>query len=150
MSARFGSKQPIETYLNLSCTDAEKRRGLVEARLGYDPADPYAVTLTFHIRSAGDDAYEVVWRLGRELLRHGLTHPAGEGDVAVWPDMDDDGRASVVLEFFPGSDALSARASAHEVQHFLIRSYAAVPAGAESRHLDIDRIITQLMGTGSA
>lgn len=149
MSARFGSRPPIQSLLTLACTDAEMRQGPVEAQLGYDPADPYAVTLTFHIRSSEEDAYEVVWTLGRELLRHGLTHPAGEGDVAVWPDMDSEGRPNVVLEFFPGSDALSARAQAHDIQQFLIRSYAAVPAGAESRHLDIDQVISQLIGTGS-
>ncbi|MFC1410560.1 SsgA family sporulation/cell division regulator [Streptacidiphilus sp. N1-12] len=53
----------------------------VDVRLGYNPADPYAVRLTFHL--PGDAS--VTWMLSRELLLDGLSCRSGEGDVVVEP-----------------------------------------------------------------
>ncbi|MHA6761639.1 SsgA family sporulation/cell division regulator [Streptacidiphilus sp. PAMC 29251] len=58
----------------------------VDVTLGYNPADPYAVRLTFHL--PGDEP--VTWILGRELLLDGINCRSGEGDVVVEPVAGED------------------------------------------------------------
>jgi hypothetical protein len=53
----------------------------VEVTLGYNPADPYAVRITFEL--PGDPPVE--WVLARELLLDGISCRSGEGDVLVEP-----------------------------------------------------------------
>ena len=55
----------------------------LETELSYDPADPFAVTATF-LTVAG----QVRWTFGRDLLIGGLFEPTGDGDVHVWPCLD--------------------------------------------------------------
>ena len=66
----------------------------VQAVLAYNPVDPFAVTATFSSPPAG----EVVWIFARDLLSRGLSGPAGEGDVHVWPSLDANGRTTVIME----------------------------------------------------
>ena len=47
------------------------------------------------------------WTFGRELLSDGLYEPSGDGDVHVWPCLDSDGRAVVIIELCsPDGEAL--------------------------------------------
>ena len=64
-------------------------------RLNYDPADPYAVEATFDTQAG-----PITWVFGRELLDVGTNQPAGEGDILLWPSLDPDRRAVVILERF--------------------------------------------------
>jgi hypothetical protein len=112
----------------------------VPAELSYDPSDPYAVTATF--RSECD---AVAWTFSRELLDEGLTGPAGEGDVAVWPSNEDDGEIVCIALSSPFGHALL-EARRHEVEAFVVRSFSSVPRGTESDHLDIDGAIEALLG----
>src|SRR3954451_18738859 len=110
------------------------------ATLRYRPVDPYAVEATFR---AGDEA--ISWVLGRDLLSDGLQSECGDGDVRVWPTVEDQ-RAVVMLQLTsPDGSALLA-ADAAGLEAFLSRTYDAVPLGYESEHLDVDRVITQLLG----
>src|SRR4051812_22692210 len=92
------TQQPMSSVLSqelvLQCLDARGRTVDLPACFGYDPSDPWAVWITFP--GPNDD---VRWALGRDLLLQGLTDPAGEGDVQLWPSIDEDGRAAVVVEF---------------------------------------------------
>jgi hypothetical protein len=108
--------------------------------LGYDPGDPYAITITFRTR-AGD----VVWTFARELLTRGLTDPSGEGDVHIWPSLDTVGRAMVIIELCSPDGDLVAQARTQDIYHFVSRSLAAVPAGEESDFLDLDQLIDQVL-----
>jgi hypothetical protein len=57
---------------------------LVEAELRYDAADPYAVAVAFQL-----DGSELVWVFGRDLMLRGVAEPVGDGDVQVFPSLDD-------------------------------------------------------------
>ena len=127
----------------LQCIDARGRGVEIAAVFGYDPSDPYAVWITFP--SAQGD---VRWAMCRETLTRALTDPAGQGDLEMWPSIDHEGRAVVVLEFRSPAGHLIAQAHTHEVYRFLTRTLAAVPAGTESRQLDLDGLISDLLGDG--
>lgn len=126
--------------ISMECVDAEGQAVTIEAELGYDPADPFAVAVTF--RTPGGD---VVWTFARDLLSRGLTDPAGEGDVHVWPCLDTSGRAVVIIELRSPDGELLVQAPTAEVSRFVNKSLATVPAGLEADHVDLDRLIGQLL-----
>ncbi len=107
--------------------------------LRYGSRDPYAVHATF--RTGRGDGVE--WVFARELLASGTTRHVGEGDVRVWPATHDDEDVVYVALTSPDGEALLA-APAAEITGFVRRTYALVPDGAETRHLDIDSAITAL------
>jgi len=138
------NQQPTTPVLSqditLACVDPWGRNVDVPTTLGYRKNDPYAVTLTFH-SNAGD----VEWIVARTLLLQGLASPTGDGDVRVYPSIDDNARAVAVLDFSSPDGRLVAQACTHELQSFLARTFAVVPVGTESEHLDLDGLITQLL-----
>ncbi|MCA1982696.1 SsgA family sporulation/cell division regulator [Nocardioides nematodiphilus] len=138
------NQQPTTPVLSqditLACVDPWGRNVDVPTTLGYRKHDPYAVTLTFH-SSAGD----VEWIVARTLLLQGLASPTGEGDVKVYPSIDDDASVVAVLDFSSPDGRLVAQANTHELQAFLARTFAAVPVGTESEHLDLDALISDLL-----
>jgi sporulation and cell division protein SsgA len=112
----------------------------VPAELSYDSSDPYAATISFRTELG-----TVVWTFGRELLLEGILEPAGDGDVHVWPCLDDAGRFVIVLELCtPVGDAL-VHLPPDDVTSFADRMLATVPVGEESAHLDLDSVVTQLL-----
>jgi hypothetical protein len=113
----------------------------VRTELSYDAADPYAATIRFRTE-LGD----VVWTFARDLFVGGLLEPTGDGDVHVWPCLDDTGRAVVVLELCsPVGDALI-HLPPEDVATFTERMLDAVPAGTESRLMDLDAVVAELLG----
>ncbi|CUR60407.1 Sporulation and cell division protein SsgA (modular protein) [metagenome] len=126
----------------IECVDAAGTVTMLDAALGYDPADPYAVTATFFTGGG-----EVVWTFARDLLSRGLTDPAGEGDVHIWPCLDANGRATVIIELCSPDGELVAQAKTQDVYRFVSRSLAMVPAGMEASHCDIDNMIDQLLNS---
>ena len=124
----------------MDCVDVEGQAITLDAELGYYPADPYAVTATF--RTPGGD---VVWTFARELLTAGLTSPAGDGDVHVWPCLDASGRAVVIIELNSPDGELLVQAPTKDIYRFVNRTLAAVPAGNESDFIDVDLLINQLL-----
>ena len=116
----------------------------VPVDLGYDSSDPYAVTVCFQTGEA-----PVVWTFARDLLVDGLGEPTGDGDVHVWPSLDDEGHAVVNLELTaPSGDAL-AELRIDDLADFVDRMHRLVPVGAESGHLDLDAVISALLPTES-
>jgi hypothetical protein len=134
--------QALNQDLILICADPWGRDVAVPTTLGYRHEDPYAVTVTFHSYSG-----DVDWIVSRMLLLQGLAAPAGEGDVRIYPSIDDQARATVVLDFCSPDGRLIAEADAHGLQTFLARTFAAVPAGTESDYFDVDALVAQLLGT---
>jgi len=128
--------------ITLSCLDPWGRTVDVPTTLGYREEDPYAVSLTFHSHSG-----DVEWVVSRTLLLQGLASPAGEGDVKVYPSIDERARAVAVLDFSSPDGRLVATTSSREIQGFLAKTFAAVPVGTESRHLDLDGLIEALLGS---
>ncbi|WGL50350.1 SsgA family sporulation/cell division regulator [Nocardioides sp. BP30] len=139
------TQQPTTPVLSqditLACVDPWGRNVDVPTTLGYRRDDPYAVSMTFH-SGTGD----VEWVLARTLLLKGLAAPAGEGDVKIYPSIDDDARAVAVLDFSSPDGRLVAQACTHELQTFLSRTFATVPVGTETDHLDMDGLIADLLG----
>ena len=132
----------VEQDVTLACMDPWGRSVDVSTTLGYRQEDPYAITLTVH-SSSGD----VVWMMARLVLLQGLTAPAGEGDIQVYPSIDDTGRAVTVLDFCSPYGRLVGQVSTRELQDFVASSIAVVPVGDESEHLDIDALADALLSS---
>lgn len=124
----------------LHCHDEYGRPYAFIATFGYHTDDPYAVWLTFHI-PGGD----VSWVLARSLLLRGLTEPAGEGDVRLWPSIDEAGRAVVRMDFHSPEGRLLTEARTADLHTFLVQTWAAVPPGAEGLQVDLDRLVDSLL-----
>src|SRR3954467_7683617 len=117
----------------------------IDAELHYDPRDPYAVTAVFMT-----GASQVRWTFGRDLLLEGLYEPSGDGDVHVWPCLDSDGHAVVIIELCsPDGEAL-VQARTGDLSTFVKRMSAAVEPGSESAHMDVDATITAIFNAEAA
>ena len=112
----------------------------IDAELQYDPRDPYAVTTVFMTGTS-----QVRWTFGRELLLEGLYEPSGDGDVHVWPCLDADGHAVVIIELSsPDGEAL-VQARTGDLSDFVERMWAAVKPGSESSLVNVDAAIAAIL-----
>lgn len=113
----------------------------VRVGLEYVVADPWAVSLVFATAIG-----PLRWDFARELLADGLHDHVGEGDVHLWPCLDADCRAVVMIEL-EGADGglVELQAPSRQVAAFVAASHAAVPAGAEHRHVDLDALVGDLL-----
>ncbi|MCL2581029.1 MAG: SsgA family sporulation/cell division regulator [Streptosporangiales bacterium] len=100
------------------------------ATFAYFASDPYAVRLSFHV----GEPEPVEWTFSRALLRTGLEHAFGPGDVRIWPACDGLLNIELSSPFGQARFELLAEAAAA----FLNRTYQAVPDGAEPEHRDDD------------
>jgi hypothetical protein len=124
----------------------------------YSGSDPYAVRMAFHV---GTDE-PVEWIFARDLLAAGIESRQGEGDVQVWPsaasvaETDDlevigapesRGIPGTVLNIELSSPFGQAHfeAPAEAMSAFLQRTYQIVPAGQESRYIDIETELNDLL-----
>jgi hypothetical protein len=124
----------------------------------YSGSDPYAVRMAFHV---GTDE-PVEWIFARDLLAAGIESRQGEGDVQVWPSVasvaeTDDlevigapesrGIPGTVLNIELSSPFGQAHfeAPAEAMSAFLQRTYQIVPAGQESRYIDIETELNDLL-----
>jgi len=133
----------------------------VRAVLSYDPADPYAVRIRFggrparpavderrarHPAAAGRDAGEddgVEWMVARDLLHAGLSHPAGDGDVRLWPARTAGDVAFLELRA-PSGHALFELSRA-VLAGFVADTERLVPIGREADVLDVDHELQALL-----
>lgn len=133
--------QPVTVEL----IDASGAATPIEAELQYDPKDPYAVTTVFMTGSS-----QVRWTFGRDLLTEGLYEPSGDGDVHVWPCLDSDGHAVVIIELCsPDGEAL-VQAKTGDLSGFVERMSKTVPLGAESEHINMDAAIAAIFAAEPA
>jgi len=130
----------VTQSISMDCVDSSGQAMSLEAELGYNPADPYAVTATF-MTSGGD----VVWTFARELLIGGLTTPAGEGDVHVWPCVDSSGRSMVIIELYSPDGELLVQVPTKYLYRVVNPSLSTVPLGGEGDFIDLDLLILQLL-----
>jgi hypothetical protein len=115
----------------------------VRAGLRYDVTDPYAVQVAFHTGN-GSDSDVVEWTFARQLLTDGVTAPVGEGDVQVWPSASAGLPVVCVSLSSPSGKALF-EVPLPELVDFLGQTYAAVPTGAESQHVDVEAELALLL-----
>ncbi|WP_164662329.1 SsgA family sporulation/cell division regulator [Streptomyces sp. S1D4-20] len=116
----------------------------VLARLYYSPDAPHCIEVTFDL---GGDHAPVVWTLGRELLRDGVSGPAGMGDVQIGPT-DLHSRTLILRLHSPdGTAAFSLPGQA--LDDFLRRTAKAVPYGREAEVpgflADLDRALASML-----
>jgi hypothetical protein len=130
----------VSAQIALECVDDHGTTHHVSSVFGYDPVDPFAVTVTF-CTPQGD----LPWTFARDLLVRGLDCPNGDGDVHVWPSITARGRAVVLIELSSPDGHLIAQARTDEVHRFLTRTLALVPAGTETEHFDVDGLVGQLL-----
>jgi hypothetical protein len=114
----------------------------VRAGLRYDITDPYAVQVSF--LTGGSDGESVEWTFARQLLTDGVTAPVGEGDVQVWPSASA-GAPVVCLSLSSPSGKALFEVPLPELVDFLGQTYAAVPTGSESEHVDVDAELALLL-----
>jgi hypothetical protein len=108
---------------------------VVDAVLGYDVGDPYAVYVTF--RTGPGEEGRIEWLFARQLLGAGLAMPAGEGDVRIWPS-EDYAEGPIYLELSSPSGQALFEAPRGKLVEFLFRSYELVAPGEESEFLNLD------------
>jgi sporulation and cell division protein SsgA len=119
----------------------------VPAVLRYAVDDPFAVRIGFGDADDGADD-GITWLLGRELLAAGLDHPAGEGDVRLWPSRTSGDVLYLHLRA-PSGEALF-EVSRGAVAGFLQMTENLVPAGEESSVLEVDSELAVLLSNGGA
>jgi hypothetical protein len=115
------------TQLLFPATVTVDDRGEVEGVWEYTTTDPWAVTLHLGPR--------VWWLFARDLLRDGLTAPAGTGDVQVTPDVGGN-RDRVLVWLCLTNPAVKLSAARGTVTALLEAAYALVPAGTEDDAVD--------------
>jgi hypothetical protein len=136
-----GTDDCLNQPITLSCIDPWGRVVDVPTTLGYSVADPYAISLVFHSASG-----DVEWVVSRTLVLQGLAAPCGEGDVKIYPSIDEEARVVAILDFCSPDGRLIAQADSMELQSFLASTFEMVPVGVEGKHLDIDGMIAALLG----
>ena len=127
--------------MTLQVLDAWGRTVDLSASFGYDPSDPWAVWITFR-GASGRSTEPVRWAVGRDLLLQGITDPAGEGDIQLFPSVDENGRAAVVMELRSPDGRLVTQMCSSELYRFLTRTLALVPVGTEQ--IDLDLLVDEL------
>jgi hypothetical protein len=133
------TSRALSQELTLQVLDTWGRTVDLTATFGYDGGDPWAVWITF-----GTTTAPVRWAVGRDLLLRGLTDPAGEGDIQLFPSVDENGRAAVVMELCSPDGRLVTQMQTSDLYRFLSRTLAIVPLGAE--RIDLDLLVESLVG----
>ena len=142
---RHNAPTIVSQSLMLELVDPSGAVAPLETELSYDPADPLAVSATF-----STVAGRVRWTFGRELLIEGLVEPVGDGDVHVWPCMDNDGNSVVIIELCsPDGEALVQGRTA-DITAFVERMTRSVAPGAEAALLDVDAAIAAIFAAEAA
>ena len=152
------SSTTISAELSLKLVVPQQTIVPLVASMYYSGTDPYAVRMAFHV---GTDE-PVEWIFARDLLAAGIEARQGEGDVQVWPSPESVAETGE-LEVIGGSESrgipgkvlnieLSSpfgqahfEAPAEAMSAFLQRTYQVVPAGQESRHIDIENELNDLL-----
>lgn len=138
-----GRTTSVTTQLQLRLVVPGSASLPVRAGLRYDVSDPYAVSVAFHT-GGGSDSDSVQWTFARSLLTEGVTAPVGDGDVQVWPSRSG-GSPVVCLSLSSPSGKALFEVPLPDLAGFLGQTYAAVPTGCESDHVDVDAELALLL-----
>ena len=148
------SSTTISAELGLKLVVPQQTIVPLVASMYYSGSDPYAVRMAFHV---GTDE-PVEWIFARDLLAAGIESRQGEGDVQVWPSLmscaeadDPDGIGEtgekiLNIELSSPFGRAHFEAPAEAMAAFLQRTYQIVAAGQESRYIDIETELNDLLG----
>ncbi|MFE5398899.1 SsgA family sporulation/cell division regulator [Streptomyces sp. NPDC056568] len=131
--------------VQLQAGDAD--RFPVLAHLGYDSADPFAITVVF----SHDGRVLARWSLDREMVGDGLTRPVGVGDVRLRPEsrgLWDELRIELLGDARPDGGRHHAVVFlwAAAVEAFLHETHAVVRPGEEE--VCVDDFLAEVMAEG--
>ena len=132
--------QAITEQMRMEFVDTEGLSTPLNAEFEYDPADPFAVSILFT-----DEPVPVRWTFARDLLIEGFYEPTGDGDVHVWPCLNTEGAAVVVLELSSPSGEVLVQVSSRALSQFIHQMVAMVPRGTEDSMVDLEAEIAQLL-----
>ena len=152
------SSTTISAELGLKLVVPQQTIVPLVASMYYSGSDPYAVRMAFHV---GTDE-PVEWIFARDLLAAGIDSRHGEGDVQVWPspvsvaetsDLEVIGAAEspgipgkvLNIELSSPFGQAHFEAPAEAMSAFLQRTYQIVPAGQESRYIDLETELNDLL-----
>jgi hypothetical protein len=127
------------TAVQIAQTETDVVQALA-AEFHYDPADPLAVSMVIESISG-----PVRWTFARELILHGQFEPTGDGDVHVWPCLDTQGSAAVIVELQSLAGATLLQFPSRAVHEFVSASLTVVPEGTEQ--LNVDGWLAELFPT---
>ena len=154
-----GSRTAVTAEVSLGLVGPENGIVPLTASLTYSCADPYAVTMAFHVGTAEP----VEWTLARDLLAAALHSREGIGDVQAWPSAASADPAAWVGRAVKGSAAgkqilnismtspfghARFEACAQDIERFLARTFEIVPRGAEPSFMSFDDELTDLLSQG--
>jgi hypothetical protein len=131
--------QAITEQMRLEFVDTEGLSTPLDAEFEYDPADPFAVSVLF-----ADEPTPVRWTFARDLLIEGFYEPTGDGDVHVWPCLNTEGAAVVILELSSPSGEVLVQISSRSMSMFIHQMVAMVPQGTEGDIVDVDAELAKL------
>ncbi|MDW4911296.1 SsgA family sporulation/cell division regulator [Streptomyces sp. ADMS] len=109
--------------------------------LRYEASDPLAVHIDFPV-DVSVDGETVTWTFSRSLLDEGLEHPAGIGEVHLWPC----GPTRTVVELHSPYGLAVVRFRTAQLQRFLHRSYGVVAPGMEDLGPLVESGLAALLG----
>jgi hypothetical protein len=132
--------QAITEPMRMEFVDTEGLSTPLDAEFEYDPADPFAVSILFT-----DEPAPVRWTFARDLLIEGYYEPTGDGDVHVWPCLNTEGCAVVILELSSPSGEVLVQVGARQLSRFIHQMTAMVPPGSEATIVDLDAEIARLL-----
>jgi Streptomyces sporulation and cell division protein, SsgA len=136
----MNSSKTVAAELGLRLVVPEHDGVPLTASLHYQADDPYAIRMAFHV---GMDE-PVEWIFARNLLAEGLTEPAGEGDVRVWPAATENHRVLNISLSSPFGQA-HFEAPLNALAGFLLRTFQVIPAGQEGEFIDLDGELDNLL-----
>jgi hypothetical protein len=124
----------------------------VEVTFRYHPRDPYSVRLEFSSVDPYDGSVSApsVWEVARDALSAGAIHglSSGMGDFRVMEPTE----ATFRLRLLSTRECLGGTCphydvhlSREHVYSFLLRTFAIVPQGYESDHVDVDGALARLL-----
>jgi hypothetical protein len=133
--------QAVTEKMQMEFVDTEGLSTPLDAQFEFNPADPFAVSILF-----ADEPAPVRWTFARDLLIEGFYEPTGDGDVHVWPCLNTEGAAVVILELSSPSGEVLVQVGSRAVAAFIRQMMVMVPLGAEGALVDLDAELDQLLG----
>jgi hypothetical protein len=133
--------QAVTEKMRMEFVDTEGLSTPLDAEFEYNPADPFAVSILF-----ADEPAPVRWTFARDLLIEGFYEPTGDGDVHVWPCLNTEGAAVVILELSSPSGEVLVQVGSRAVSAFIHQMIVMVPLGTEGDLVDLDAELDQLLG----
>ncbi|MFB7780992.1 SsgA family sporulation/cell division regulator [Streptomyces bauhiniae] len=131
----------LELRVPLCSLSAPPESALLDARFRFTTQDPCAVRMELR----RPDGHHVVWDIGRDLLRSGMSGLSGEGAVKIWPSRAPDRAARLYLRLQQADCHVTLVGDRAPLRRWLRQTYMLVPADMEHIALDLDGLARQLL-----